>query len=216
MAGAGTKTADHHAAHDDHHHEQSFISKYVFSVDHKVIGLQYFFTGVFMGVLGALMSYAFRMQMAFPGKSVPGFGLVTPAIYNSLITNHGSIMIFWFAMPVLIAAFGNCLIPLMIGCDDMVFPRLNRASYQIFFISILLLIASWFVQGGGFAGAWTSYPPLSANATYNLTPYGASMWLGAVVLEFVAFLMGGINFITTVMNSRAPGMKLYDIPIIVW
>ncbi|HKI82143.1 MAG TPA: cbb3-type cytochrome c oxidase subunit I, partial [Pseudodesulfovibrio sp.] len=139
-----------------------------------------------------------------------------PGEYNSLITNHGSIMIFWVAMPVLIAAFGNFLIPLMIGADDMVFPRINRLSYQIFLLSALLLLASLFVQGGGFGGAWTAYPPLSANAQYNLTPLGASMWLSAVALEFVAFLLGGINFITTLMNSRAPGMKAYDIPLVAW
>ncbi len=208
----------HDHSHDghDHHHEQSFLSKYVFSTDHKMIALQYFFTGVFMGCLGGLASYVFRMQMAYPGKAVPGFGLVTPEVYNSLVTNHGTIMIFWFAMPVLVAAFGNFLIPLMIGCDDMVFPRINRLSYQIFLISALVLIASFFVPGGGFGGAWTAYPPLSAKAVYNLTPLGASMWVVAVALEFVAFLLGGINFITTLMNARAPGMKMYDVPIVVW
>lgn len=209
-------TAAHHDHHDDHHHELSFWSKYVFSVDHKVIGMQYFFTGVFMGVLGALASYIFRMQMAFPGKSVPGFGLVTPDVYNAMITNHGTLMIFWFAMPVLIAAFGNFLIPLMIGCDDMVFPRINRLSYQIFLLSAVIIVASFFVPGGGFGGAWTAYPPLSAKAIYNLTPYGQSMWVLAVALEFVAFLLGGINFVTTLMNARAPGMKMYDIPMVVW
>ena len=210
-------SADHAHGADNHgHHELTFLQKYVFSTDHKVIGLQYFMTGVFMGVLGALASYVFRMQMAFPGASVPGFGLVTPQIYNQMVTNHGTIMIFWFAMPVLIAAFGNYLIPLMIGCDDMVFPRLNRLSYQIFLFSAVLLIASFFVPNGGFGGAWTSYPPLASNPVYNQTPYGAPMWLGAVALEFVAFLLGGINFITTLMNARAPGMKMYDIPMVVW
>ncbi len=207
---ASTSTAS------SHHHHQSFWEKYVFSVDHKIIGMQYLFTGIFMGVLGALASYVFRMQMAFPGKSVFGYGLVTPEAYNSLITNHGSIMIFWFAMPVLIAAFGNFLIPLMIGCDDMVFPKLNRLSYQIFLLSVIVLIASFFVPGGGFGGAWTSYPPLSSNPIYNQTPYGAPLWLLAVALEFVAFLIGGINFVTTAMNARAKGMKMYDIPIVVW
>ncbi|HSG07953.1 MAG TPA: cbb3-type cytochrome c oxidase subunit I [Longimicrobiales bacterium] len=203
-----------HDAHD-HHGPQGFL-KYVWSTDHKIIGMQYLFTGMFMGVIGGLMAYVFRMQLAFPGISVPGFGVVSPGEYNSLITNHGSIMIFWVAMPVLIAAFGNFLIPLMIGADDMVFPRINRLSFQIFLLSALLLLASLFVQGGGFGGAWTSYPPLSANAEYNLTPLGASMWLGAVALEFVAFLLGGINFIVTLMNSRAPGMKAYDIPLVAW
>jgi cytochrome c oxidase subunit 1 len=154
--------------------------------------------------------------MAFPGMEVPFYGLVTPNRYNVLITNHGAIMIFWVAMPVLIAAFGNFLIPLMIGCDDMVFPRINRLSYQIFFLSAVVLLISFFVEGGAFGGAWTIYPPLSAKAEYNLTPLGSSIFLVAVALEFVAFLLGGINFVTTAMNSRAPGMKLYDVPIVVW
>ena len=204
--------------HDDHHdhHDPSFFEKYMFSTDHKMIAMQYMFTGMAMGLIGAFMAYAFRMQLAFPGESVPGFGLVTPANYNALVTNHGTIMIFWVAMPVLIAAFGNYLIPLMVGCDDMVFPKINRLSYQIFLLSAIVLIASFFVQGGGFGGAWTAYPPLSAKPMYNLTPMGATLWVIAVGLEFIAFLLGGINFITTAMNSRAPGMKLYDIPIVVW
>lgn len=197
-------------------HQQSFWSKYVFSTDHKIIGFQYMFTGMFMALIGAFFSYVFRMQLAFPGEMVPGFGLVTPLAYNALITNHGTIMIFWVAMPVLIAALGNFLIPLMIGCDDMVFPRINRLSYQIFLISAIVLIASLLVPGGGFGGAWTAYPPLSAQSQYNLTPYGAPMWLIAVALEFVAFLLGGINFITTAMNARAKGMKMFDMPLVVW
>jgi cytochrome c oxidase subunit 1 len=198
------------------HHEQSFWEKYIFSTDHKVIGMQYLFTGMLMAVIGGYLSYVFRMQLAFPEQSVPLYGLVTPALYSALSTNHGTIMIFWVAMPVLIAAFGNFLIPLMVGCDDMVFPRLNRLSYQIFLLSTIVLIASMLLPDGGFGGAWTSYPPLSASTKYNLTPYAAPLWLTAVALEFVAFLMGGINFITTVMNARAPGMKMFDIPMVVW
>ena len=205
------------SAHDDHHHgEQSFWSKYVFSTDHKVIAMQYMFTGMAMALIGGFMAYAFRMQLAFPGIDVPGYGLVSPNNYNALITNHGAIMIFWVAMPVLIAAFGNFCIPLMLGCDDMVFPKINRLSYQIFLLSSVVLIVSFFVEGGGFAGAWTAYPPLSSKAEYSLTPLGSSIWLAAVALEFVAFLLGGINFVTTAMNSRAPGMRMYDIPIVVW
>src|SRR5439155_12140018 len=105
--------------------------------------------------------------------------------------------------------------PLMIGADDMVFPRLNRLSYQLFFLSAVVLILSLVVQNGGFGGAWTAYPPLSANKDYNLTPLGASLWVVAVALEFVAFLLGGINFIVTSLNSRAPGMKAFDVPIMV-
>ena len=206
----------HSPAHDDHHHEQSFWSKYVFSTDHKVIAMQYMFTGMAMALIGGFMAYAFRMQLAFPGITVPGYGLVGPNEYNALVTNHGTIMIFWVAMPVLVAAFGNYLIPLMLGCDDMVFPKINRLSYQIFLLSAIVLLVSFFVPGGGFGGAWTAYPPLSAKAEYSLTPLGSSIWLVAVALEFVAFLLGGINFVTTAMNSRAPGMRMYDVPIVVW
>jgi cytochrome c oxidase subunit 1 len=205
-----------HDSEEHGHHEMSFLDKYVIPLDHKRIGMQYLFTGMLMAIIGGYFSYAFRMQLAFPGELVPGWGLVTPADYNSLVTNHGTIMIFWVAMPVLIAAFGNFLIPLMIGCDDMVFPRVNRLSFQIFLLSAIVLLSSFFVEGGAFGGAWTAYPPLSAKAEYSLTPLGSSLWLVAVALEFVAFLLGGINFVTTAMNSRAPGMKLYDIPMVVW
>jgi cytochrome c oxidase subunit I len=174
------------------------------------------FTGMFMALAGGFFAYCFRMQLAWPGMSVPGFGVVSPHDYNTLVTQHGTVMIFWVAMPVLVAAFGNYLIPLMIGADDMVFPRINRLSYQIFLVSTIVLVASWFVPGGGFGGAWTAYPPLSAEAVYNLTPIGQSMWVLAVALEFAAFLLGGINFITTAMNSRAPGMKAKDVPMVVW
>ncbi len=215
-----TAHADH--AHDhshDHahgHHDEGFIKKYLWSTDHKMIAMQYMFTGMVMALIGGFTVYVFRMQLAWPGMAVPGYGRVTASDYNALVTTHGSVMIFWVAMPVLIAALGNYLIPLMIGCDDMVFPRLNRLSYQLFLLSAIILIASFYVPGGAFGGAWTAYPPLSAKAEYSLTGLGSSMWLLAVALEFAAFLLGGINFVTTVMNSRAPGMKMFDVPIVVW
>jgi cytochrome c oxidase subunit 1 len=212
---AHAHSESHGSAHGAHA-EPSFFHKYLWSTDHKMIAKQYMFTGMGMALIGAFMAYVFRMQLAYPGSTVPLFGHVSPVAYNALITNHGSIMIFWVAMPVLIAGFGNFLIPLMCGCDDMVFPRVNRLSYQIFLLSALLLLASLFVPGGGFGGAWTAYPPLSANSNYNLTPAGSTMWVLAVALEFVAFLLGGINFIVTSMNSRAPGMKAFDVPLIVW
>ena len=205
-----------HAHEHGGHAQQSWFRTYMLSTDHKIICFQYMFTGMALALVAGFFSYVFRMQMAFPGMNVPGWGLVTPADYNMLVTNHGAIMIFWVAMPVLIAAFGNYLIPLMIGADDMVFPRINRLSYQIFLLSVVVLFVSFFVDGGGFAGAWTMYPPLMAKAEYSLTGTGSSVFLLAVALEFVAFLLGGINFVTTAMNARAPGMKLYDIPIVVW
>jgi cytochrome c oxidase subunit I len=198
------------------HAEQGFFRKYFWSTDHKVIAMQYLFTGMGMAMIGGYLAYVFRMELGFPNQNVPGFGFVTPGEYNAVVTMHGSIMIFWVAMPVLIAAFGNFLIPLMIGCDDMAFPRLNRLSFQIFLLSALVLLGSFLVKGGAFGGAWTAYPPLSASGAYNLTPEGAPLWLVAVALEFVAFLLGGINFTVTVMNSRAPGMKMFDIPLVVW
>ncbi len=209
---------EHAEGHDDHqgHHEMTFSQKYIFPLDHKKIAMQYLFTGIAMAVIGGFFAYAFRMQLAFPGIDVPGWGLVSPADYNSLITNHGTIMIFWVAMPVLIAAFGNFLIPLMIGADDMVFPKINRLSFQIFFLSALIILAAFFVEGGAFGGAWTAYPPLSTMAEYSQTPLGSSLWIIAVALEFIAFLLGGINFITTTMNGRAPGMGIWDIPMVVW
>jgi hypothetical protein len=224
---AESTTEDHgHGGGHDHghdHHDQGWVSTYLFSTDHKVIAMQYMFTGMAMAIIGGFFAYVFRMQLAFPGMSVPGWGIVTPTNYNSLVTNHGTIMIFWVAMPVLIAAFGNYLIPLMCGCDDMVFPRfdmvfprLNRLSYQIFLLSAIVLLASFFMPGGGFGGAWTAYPPLSADKVYNLTPWGAPLWVIAVALEFVAFLIGGINFVTTAMNARAKGMTMWDVPMIVW
>ena len=214
--------APHDAAaahgHDDHahHHDPGFVQKYLWSTDHKMIAMQYMFTGMAMAMIGGYFAYCFRMNLAYPGIHIPFYGQMTPAEYNELVTNHGTIMIFWVAMPVLIAAFGNYLIPLMIGCDDMVFPRINRLSYQIFLLSAIVLLAAFFVDNGAFAGAWTAYPPLSAKSQYNATPLGAPMWVIAVALEFVAFLLGGINFVTTAMNSRAPGMKMFDIPIVVW
>src|SRR6202140_4430322 len=133
-----------------HHAEQGVLKKYFWSTDHKIIAMLYLFTGMAMGVIGGYLAYVFRMQLGFPNQYVPGFGIVTPGKYNAAVTMHGTIMIFWVAMPVLLAAFGNFLIPLMIGCDDMAFPRINRLSYQIFLLSILVLLASFFVKGGVF------------------------------------------------------------------
>ncbi len=212
---------DHDHGHDDahgghHHHEPTFMERYIIPTDHKYIAQQYLWTGMFMALFGGFYAYLFRMQMAFPDMWIPFFGRLSAMEYNAAITQHGSVMIFWVAMPVLIAAFGNFLIPLMIGADDMVFPRLNRLSYQLFLLSAIILIASWFVPNGAFGGAWTAYPPLSGDGNYSLTPMGSSMWLVAVAVEFAAFLVGGINFIVTAMNARAPGMRWNDVPMIVW
>lgn len=200
-------------------HSENFWSRYVFSTDHKVIGVQYLSTGLIMAVLGGFLSYLFRMQLAFPGKALPLVGQLSAQDYNICVTMHGTIMIFWVAMPVLLAAFGNLLIPTMIGAPDMAFPRLNMLSFWIFFVSTVLLVASFLVPGGAFAGGWTAYPPLSANAyrPHDFTQtLGGDLWILAVALEFVAFLMGGINFLTTTLNMRARGMTFFRLPMVVW
>lgn len=205
------------------HAEQSFIKKYIFSTDHKVIGKQYLITGIIMGFVAGMLAYGFRMQLAFPSQDVPLLGKIMGQKYNAFVTMHGMIMFFWFAMPVLLAAVGNLLIPLMLGTDDMVFPKLNMASYWIFLLSTIILIASFFVPGGAFAGGWTIYPPLSADG-YNAQGLGflANFLTGgtflilAVALEFVSMLLGGINFITTTINRRTKGMKFMDMPILIW
>ena len=212
------------------HHEQSFISTYVFSTDHKMIAKQYTLTGLVFAFLGGLMAVAFRWQLAWPGSEVPLLGVIDGQLYNGLVTNHAMIMFFWAAMPVLLAGLGNFLIPLMIGCDDMAFPKLNMMSYWVFFVSCLLLVLSlmsglW--DGGGPAATgWTIYPPLSAEAQganseglSGILPAlisGPSLLILAVALEFASMLMGGINFVVTSINMRAKGMKLMDTPVVIW
>jgi len=204
-------------------HQLSFWRKYVFSTDHKTIGAQYTITGLTMAMVGGFLAYVFRYNLAFPGDSIPLFGHLLPQQYNSFVTCHGMIMVFWVAMPILLAGFGNFLIPIMIGTDDMAFPILNMMSFWIFFLSAIVLLASFFVPGGAFGGGWTMYPPLSTNGYVDRDPNflkalfsGASMMILAVALEFVAMLMGGINFVVTTINKRAKGMTPFRIPLVIW
>ncbi len=198
------------------HQPQGFLRTHVFSTDHKVIAKQYMFTGLVMAVIGGLLAYGMRLQLAWPGDPLPLVGALSPHEYNAYVTMHGSIMVFWVAMPLLVAGFGNLLIPLMIGTDDMAFPTLNMMSYWIFLVSSVVLIVSFFVPGGAAAGGWTSYPPLSADAVFSGVNWGVNLWILAVALELIAFLMGGINFITTAINLRAEGMRIWDWPFVVW
>lgn len=196
--------------------QNSFCKKYLFSTDHKVIGIQYMITGLVMAVLGGWLAYVFRYQLAYPGQSVPGFGMVGADVYNSFVTMHGTVMVFWVAMPILLSGFGNYLLPLMIGADDMAFPRLNAISYWVFFASTALLILSFFVPGGAFSGGWTSYPPLADNPIYTGVVWGGHLWILAVALEFVSMLMSGINFMATTISMRAKGMTFFRMPLFVW
>ncbi|MFI5365231.1 MAG: cbb3-type cytochrome c oxidase subunit I [Candidatus Binatia bacterium] len=213
-------------AHHAHGEELGFWRKYVFSVDHKVIGKQYMSLALFMALVGGLTAYLIRWQLAYPETPVPGFhwvpeptmyeGVVPPEFYNALITMHGTVMIFFVAMPFLLGAFGNFLIPLMVGAPDMAFPRLNMMSFWTIFTASMLLLASFFVPGGAAAAGWTGYAPLSADPVFTGVNWGLNLWLLALALEFGSFLMGGVNFLTTGINMRAPGLTLTRLPLMVW
>ncbi|MDP6484179.1 MAG: cbb3-type cytochrome c oxidase subunit I, partial [Nitrospinota bacterium] len=208
------------------HHAQGFLRKYLFSTDHKMIGRQYMWIGLFWLIAGGLGAYLIRWNLAWPETAVPGMGwvpepvmyggIIPPETYNMLVTMHGTIMVFFMAMPLLLGAFGNFLIPLMVGADDMAFPRLNMMSVWVFALASVVLLVSFFVEGGAASAGWTGYPPLSAKAEYTGVEWGLNLWILALALEFVSFLMGGVNFLTTTINMRAPGMSFFRLPLMVW
>ena len=193
-----------------------FWQRYVFSTDHKVIAKQYLALALFWALLGAATAYLIRWQIAHPDTEALGWGYIAPDVYNSLVTMHGTIMVFFVAMPLLLSVFGNFLIPLMIGAKDMAFPRLNMLSFWVFFLASAVLVISFFLPGGAAAAGWTGYPPLSAKNQYTGGGYGMDLWLLALALEFVSFLLGGVNFLTTAMNMRAPGLTWFRLPLVVW
>ena len=193
-----------------------FLRTWVFSTDHKTIGRQYLLLGLLWALAGGLLAGAMRWQLAWPDTRVPGWGQVGPEAFNMMVTMHGTIMVFFVAMPILLGAFGNFLIPLMIGARDMVFPRLNMMSVWTFALASLVLLASFFVPGGAASAGWTAYPPLSARAEYTGVDWGMNLWILALALEFASFLMGGVNYLTTAMVLRAPGMSLLRMPMTVW
>lgn len=201
----------HSVAHATVHERGSFWTTYIFSEDHKTIGKQYLITGLVLALIGGLLAIIFRTQLAFPKSAV-----LTPESYNTFVTMHGTLMIFWVAMPILIGGFGNFLIPLMIGARDMAFPKLNMLSYWTFFVSSVVIVISFFVPGGAAAGGWTAYATLNSDPRFTGVNWGMMLWLIALVLEFASMLMGGVNYITTSMNMRAKGMKLLDLPMVIW
>ena len=198
------------------HQRLGLWKTYIFSTDHKTIAKQYLSLALFWALLGGATTYLIRWQIAHPDTEAPGWGFIAPDFYNMLVTMHGTIMVFFVAMPILLAAFGNFLIPLMIGAKDMAFPRLNMLSFWIFTLASVVLIISFFVPGGAASAGWTGYPPLSAKAEYTGVEWGMNLWLLSLALEFASFLLGGVNFLTTTMNMRAPGMTFFRLPIIVW
>ncbi|MDA1000405.1 MAG: cbb3-type cytochrome c oxidase subunit I, partial [bacterium] len=211
---------DTHAASGEaglHEAPQGFLRTYVFSTDHKMIGRQYLFISLFWMVLGAFYAYLLRWQLAYPETDIPIFGRpIGPEEYNAFLTLHGTIMVFFVAMPLLLAAFGNFIVPLMIGARDMAFPRLNMMSVWTLTAASIVLLLSLVVESGPAAAGWTGYPPLSAVPDYTGVGYGMDLWLLALALEFASFLMGGINFLVTPLNMRTRGMSLMRMPLFVW
>ena len=220
--------SDKAAAHAPHgHHPQlGFVRTYIFSLDHKMIGRQFLFMGLLMIIVGGLLAMLVRWQLAWPETPVPGLnfvpepymyeGIIPPQTYNALFTMHATIMIFFVVMPIMVGTFGNFLIPLMIGTADMAFPKLNMLSFWVGAVATVVMLSSFFVPGGPAAGGWTSYATLAAKAQYTGVDWGQNLWIISLLILGVSSLMGSINYITTIVNMRAPGMTYFRMPLTVW
>ena len=209
------------------HHDPGFIRTYVFSTDHKMIAKQFMWVSLFFLVVGGALAGLVRWQLGYPGEPIPLIGglfpdtmapsgIILPEFYNSLVTMHATFMIFFAVMPLLVGVFGNLLIPLQIGAPDMAFPRLNMASFWIAVPAGVIMLASFFVEGGAAGAGWTSYAPLSADAEYTGVNMGQKLWLISLIILGFSSLAGAVNYITTVINMRAPGMTWFRIPLPVW
>jgi cytochrome c oxidase subunit I len=217
------------------HPELSFVRKYIFSEDHKIIGIRFLFsTLIFLG-LGGMLALFVRAQLAWPHGELPVFrdifqtsngGRMPPEYYNMLFSMHASVMIFFVIIPMLAGAFGNYLIPLMIGANDMAFPKLNMMSYWFMWPAFVIILWSFYAEGGGPAAGWTSYPTLSSATMPEGQGFqspgsanggqGQILWLLALVFVGISSMMGSVNYITTIINLRAPGMTLFRMPMTVW
>lgn len=218
--------AAHH--HDEHHHQQSGLLKYLWTYDHKMIGLQYLWTSLFFLLIGGSLALAVRFQLGFPNHPIPLIGKLLPATlatdegviipggFNMLVTMHATIMVFFVVMPLLIGAFGNYLIPLKIGAGDMAFPLLNELSYWLYVFSGVFILGAFFAPGGAPGTGWTAYAPLSVVAAFNQTQVGQSLWGVAIFINGLASIAGATNYITTVITMRAPGMTMFRLPLTVW
>jgi cytochrome c oxidase subunit 1 len=209
----------HHGGHHSHH-EPGWIRKYIFSVDHKVIGVQYAVTGLLFLLFGFCLIMIMRWQLAYPGKPIPFIGawlgimapggILAPEAYNALGAMHGTIMVFLGVVPLAVGGFGNYVLPLQIGAADMAFPRLNMASYWVYFCGGVTMLASFFLPGGAAKSGWTSYPPLANIET------GQTVWLIGMIFLITSSLLGSVNFIVTTAHLRAKGMSLFRMPFFVW
>ena len=206
----------------EHHGELSFWRKYVFSTDHKVIGIQYGITALVFLFFGFSLMMLMRWQLAYPGEPIPFIGnlfsdetapggIMLPEFYNQLGAMHGTIMVFLGVVPLAVGAFGNYIMPLQIGAPDMAFPKLNMASYWVFFMGGVVMFASFFVPGGAAQSGWTSYPPLS-----NIAPVGQTYWLVGMLFLIFSSLLGAVNFIVTAIHLRAPGLSMFRLPLFCW
>lgn len=204
-----------------------FWRTYVFSTDHKVIGIQYGITALSFLFFGFVLIMLMRWQLAYPGKPIPLFGTLlryivgedkipggamSADLYNSFGAMHGTIMIFLGVVPLAFAAFGNYVVPLMIGAPDMAFPRVNMASYQAYFLGGIVMLVSFFIPGGAAQAGWTSYSPLAT----IIPTYGQTFWIIGMVLLITSSLLGAVNFIATIIQLRAPGMTWMRLPFFVW
>lgn len=232
MAVVAHEANGHHDSHGNHeahgHHEENFVSKYIFSQDHKMISKQFLLTAIFMGVVAMLLSVLFRIQLAWPGESsdflsfflgekwAPG-GVLKEDMYLGIVTIHGTIMVFFLLTGGLSGTFSNLLIPLQVGARDMASGFLNMLSYWMFLISAILMLASLFVESGPAMSGWTVYPPLSAlPQAISGSGLGMTLWLFSMAIFIASSLIGSLNYIVTVLNLRTAGMKMTRLPLTVW
>src|SRR6476469_7887437 len=217
----------HHDEHHVHHHKETFITKYIFSQDHKTIGKQFLITGIVWAIIGGLFSVLFRLQLGFPEQTFPiletffgrwaAGGVIQPEFYYSLVTTHGTVLVFFVLTAGLSGTFANFLIPLQVGARDMASPFLNMLSYWFFFIASVVMLSSIFVETGPFSGGWTAYPPLSALGDASPgSKTGMDLWLVSMALFVVSQLLAGLNYISTILNLRTKGMSMTRLPLTIW
>ena len=213
-----------HPEHEGGQH--SFLRTYIFSTDHKIIGIQFLLMSLVFLLLGGLMAMMIRWQLGYPGQPMPGGsalpetmapgGVLVPEFYNSLVTMHGTFMVFFAIMPLLVGVFGNYLIPLKIGAPDMAFPRLNMASFWIAVPAGFIMLAGFFAEGGHAGAGWTAYAPLSARPELSGVTLGQQLWCLSLIILGLSSILGATNYITTVINMRAPGMTWFRMPLSIW
>ena len=221
---------DDHAAHDthhEHHHHETFITKYIFSQDHKMIAKQFLVTGIIWAVIGGLFSVIFRFQLGYPESTFPWLedilghwakgGKIDPEFYYALVTMHGTILVFFVLTAGLSGTFSNFLIPLQIGARDMASPFLNMLSYWFFAVAGIIMFVSLFTSTGPASGGWTTYPPLSALKEASMgSGIGMDLWLASMSLFVISSLLGGLNYIVTILNMRTKGMSMTRMPLTIW